>query len=159
MLQVTILGVGNILLQDEGFGVRVVEQLSERYVFPDSVQVLDGGTLGMELVSFLLETEKLILVDAILGSGLPGSFYCYRNGAVNTYMAEKASMHGVGMQEILKVLELMEKSIPEIVVMGVQPLSLEAGTELSVPVQIQVNRVMDEVVSCLKQWQIAVDLK
>ena len=72
MKRITVLGIGNILLQDEGFGVKVVDELLRRYRFPDEVQVLDGGTLGMELMRFITGSAKLLVVDAIAGEGPPG---------------------------------------------------------------------------------------
>ncbi|MDR1702844.1 MAG: hydrogenase maturation protease, partial [Sporomusaceae bacterium] len=67
MKQITILGIGNILMQDEGFGVNIVEKLGNSYLFPNFVQILDGGTLGMELLGFLTGTDKLLVIDAVHG--------------------------------------------------------------------------------------------
>ncbi|HAK73215.1 MAG TPA: hydrogenase HupD, partial [Sporomusaceae bacterium] len=91
--KITVLGIGNILLQDEGFGVRVIERLGQRFTFSSDVQLLDGGTLGMELMRFLAGTEKLILVDAISGNQVPGTQYDFRNDQVKAYFKDKVSMH------------------------------------------------------------------
>jgi len=80
-----ILGIGNILMQDEGFGVRVVEELARRHTFPDNVEVLDGGTLGMELMRFIKGADRLIIIDAVNGGGVPGDFYHFTKEEVKAY--------------------------------------------------------------------------
>ena len=72
---ITVLGVGNILFTDEGFGVRVIEALLEHYEFPDSVSVLDGGVLGLKLLGVISESDLLIVVDAVRNGGKPGEFH------------------------------------------------------------------------------------
>ncbi|MBP1765835.1 MAG: hydrogenase expression/formation protein [Firmicutes bacterium] len=98
--KITVLGVGNILLQDEGVGVRVVEEMTRRFAFPENVEVLDGGTLGMELMRFLLGTDKLIIIDAIDGSLPPGSIYEFEKENVKKYFREKVSVHDLGIQDV-----------------------------------------------------------
>ncbi|MEN6414284.1 MAG: HyaD/HybD family hydrogenase maturation endopeptidase [Veillonellales bacterium] len=156
MKKITVLGVGNILLKDEGFGVRVVEQLQERFDFPEQVQVLDGGTLGMELMRFLLETDKLILIDAVSGSLTPGSLYELRGQAVKTYFKEKISLHDIGIQEVLAALEVLEKPVKEIVVLGVEPAVVDVGLELSPVVAPIVESVIKKVIAELNAWQVEV---
>ena len=73
--RITILGVGNILLRDEGVGVRVVEELKKGYTFPENVSLVDGGTQGLWLLATIQESDHLIVVDAVLGGGEPGSLY------------------------------------------------------------------------------------
>ena len=75
--QITILGVGNILLTDEGVGVRVVERLHGQYTFPDNVQVLDGGVLGMRLMGIIGNTDILIVVDAVKKCSTSTTFWDY----------------------------------------------------------------------------------
>ena len=73
--QIMILGVGNLLFSDEGFGVRVVEELERRYAFPDNVTVIDGGVLGVSLMGVMSEADRLIVVDVIRNQGVPGELY------------------------------------------------------------------------------------
>lgn len=154
--KITVLGVGNILMQDEGFGVRVVEKLLAEYSFPEHVQLLDGGTLGMELLRFLLETDKLILVDAVNGGLPPGSLYQFSHDEVKVYFKEKVSMHELGIQDVLKVLEVMGKPTNEIRVLGVQPQTLDIGLELTPLVAGTVESVVEKLLFILKEWQVEV---
>ncbi len=156
MKQITVLGIGNILMQDEGFGVRVVEQLLRQYSFPSNVQVLDGGTLGMELLRFLIGTDKLILVDAVSGNLPPGSIYQFHNDEVKAYFKEKVSMHELGIQDVLAVMDVLEKPVSEIMILGVQPLTIDTSLEMTPIVGKAVDVIVKQVLSVLKEWQIEV---
>jgi len=154
--KVTVLGIGNILLQDEGFGVKVVEQLTRRFTFPADVQILDGGTLGMELMRFIAGTEKLILVDAISGNQPPGAQYEFKNDQVKAYFKEKVSMHELGIQDVLAVLEVLEQPIEDIVVLGVQPESLDIGLDLTPLIAAQLASIEAKIIAQLGEWQVEV---
>ena len=155
-ITVTVLGVGNILLQDEGFGVRVIEEMTRRFSFPPHVQVLDGGTLGMELLRFLDGTEKLILVDAIAGGKPPGTLYQFYNDEVTAYFKEKVSAHELGIQDVLAVLEVLEQPISEMVVLGVQPESLAISLHLTDTLASQVHETIRLISKQLEAWQVEV---
>ena len=151
MAKTVVLGVGNILLSDEGFGVRVAEALSQRFRFPDVVEVLDGGTLGIELMRFLDGAQRLILIDAIHGAK-PGSFRIIKGDDVRLYFQEKVSLHEMGIQEVLASLVVMEKPIAEIVVIGVVPQSLEISLDLTPLVASRIDEATDSVIRQLHDW-------
>ena len=151
MAKAVVLGVGNILLSDEGFGVRVAEALSQRFRFPDAVEVLDGGTLGIELMRFLDGAERLILIDAIHGSE-PGSFRIIQGDDVRLYFQEKVSLHEMGIQEVLASLVVMEKPIAEIVVIGVVSVSLDIGLDLTPLVASRIDEAVTSVIRQLHDW-------
>ena len=129
--QITILGIGNILLKDEGVGVRVVERLLAGYRFPENVAVYDGGVTGlMGLLPIIEDTDHLIVVDAIKGDGPPGTLYRYPLSEFRLCLPKKLSMHDVGFVECLTVSELNGTLPKSTVVVGVQPedfSSLEMG--------------------------------
>lgn len=151
MAKTVVLGVGNILLSDEGFGVRVAEALSQRFRFPDAVEVLDGGTLGIELMRFLDGAERLILIDAIHGSE-PGSFRIIQGDDVRLYFQEKVSLHEMGIQEVLASLVVMEKPIAEILVIGVVPVSLDIGLDLTPLAASRIDEAVTSVIRQLHDW-------
>ena len=122
--RVTVLGVGNVLLSDEGFGVRVAETLDAAYDFPDDVQVLDGGVLGMELLRFVTGTEKLLILDALKEGGADGKCRRLAGDEVKAHFREKLSAHEIGVQDVLTFLEVTGKPIGEVVVIGAEPKSL-----------------------------------
>lgn len=119
-LQITILGVGNILLSDEGVGVRVVEYLDRRYDFGRNVQVVDGGVLGVRLMGVIGNTDFLIVVDAVANRGAPGTLYRLADDQVPRRVLAKQSMHQLDLPEVLALCAAIDKN-PRVVVLGVEP--------------------------------------
>lgn len=155
MKAVTVLGVGNILWQDEGFGVRVIETLQRRYRFPEHVQVLDGGTLGMDLLPYLTGTRRLLIVDAIDGGGAPGTLYRLAGDEVDAYFQEKLSVHELGVKDVLAALSVIGEPMEAVVVMGVQPASLEMSLDLSPCTSAMLDETVEAVLKELEAWQSA----
>jgi hydrogenase maturation protease len=151
---IVVLGVGNILLTDEGFGVHVVNQLREDYVFNPPITILDGGTMGMELLTYMRGMTKLVLVDAIHGGEAPGTVYEFPHEEMNHYFTEAISVHEVGMQDILRIRALQEDPLEDAVVIGVEPESLELGLTLSETTQAAVEDVKGRVLAVLSSWNI-----
>jgi hydrogenase maturation protease len=121
---------------------------------PDNVQVLDGGTLGMELLRFIDGADRLLIVDAVDGDGLPGKFYRFTNDEVKKYFKKKVSMHELGVQDVLTALELLEKPVSEVVILGVQPAVIDVGLELSPVVQSAMQPAIARTVEVLDSWGI-----
>lgn len=156
MSQITVLGIGNILLQDEGFGVRVVEALQRQYHFDPSVRLLDGGTLGIDLLGFIKGTQKLIILDAVDDRAEPGTFFIFEGDAVQTYFQDKVSLHELGAKELLIDLELSGHKVEEVVIIGVQPLCLDLGLELTPLVAAKVAMAEEAVIRQLNHWGVEV---
>lgn len=153
---VTVLGIGNIVLRDEGFGVRVAEYIDKNYEFPDEVQVLDGGTLGMELLRFITGTKKLLILDAVKADKPPGTIYHLEGDEVKNHFAEKLSAHEIGIQDVLTLLELTGKPITEVTVIGAVPADLEAGTELSETLKPIVEKAAEMAMASLRDWGVEI---
>ena len=151
---VTVLGIGNIILRDEGFGVRAVEYLEEHYRFSPDVRLLDGGTLGPELLHFLTGTEKLLILDAVSGDGAPGTVYRFENDAVMAHFQEKVSSHEIGIQDVLAWLTVTERAIPNVVVLGMQPYEVTAGLSLSPEMAAALPHFAHRAVEELVRWGI-----
>ena len=129
---VTVLGIGNIILRDEGFGVRAMEYLEQHWAFSeDEVRLLDGGTLGPELLHFVTGTQHLLILDAVSGDGAPGTAYRFEDDAIMAHFQEKVSSHEIGIQDVLAWLTVTDRAIPNVVVLGMQPYDLSAGLTLS----------------------------
>ena len=120
LAQVTVLGVGNILLKDEGVGVRVVEYLDQRYEFPDCVRIVDGGVLGVGLMGVIGSTDILIVVDAVCNQGTAGTIYRLADDQVPRRVLAKQSMHQLDLPEVLALCSAIDKN-PQVVVLGVEP--------------------------------------
>lgn len=157
--KITVLGIGNIILKDEGFGVHIVEELQQGYSFPANVEVLDGGTLGMELMNYIIGTDKLIVVDAISGGSAPGTFFRFVNAEVKAYFQEKVSMHELGIQDVLAALEVIEQPVKDVIVMGAQPYIVDAGVGLTEDMAALVEKTKNLILEQLKEWQVEPTLK
>lgn len=153
--EVTILGVGNVILRDEGFGVRVAEYLDRHYDWPDNVQIVDGGTLGIELTQYVTGTQKLLVIDSINGHAAPGTVFRFEDDAVMEHFQDKISAHEVGIQDVLALLAVTGKKIPEVVVIGAQPYDVEAGVELSEKMRALVPEMARRALAELAAWGIA----
>jgi hydrogenase maturation protease len=130
-MNVLVLGAGNILLSDEGIGVRVIEALEDRYEVPESVEILDGGTCGMDLLDVIAGRDHLIIVDAVNTGSPPGTLVRLRDGEVPVAFRTKSSPHQLGLQDVLALLRLLGTAPGRVTVIGVQPGRLDLGLELS----------------------------
>ena len=151
---VTVLGIGNIILRDEGFGVRAVEYLEEHFHFPHDVRLLDGGTLGPELLHFVTGTQKLLILDAVAGDAPAGTVYRFEDDAVMAHFQEKMSSHEIGIQDVLAWLTVTERAIPNVVVLGVQPYEVTAGLSLSPEMEAALPSFAQRAVEELIRWGI-----
>ena len=119
-MKVTILGLGNILLGDEGFGVHFIRWLGERYRVPDGVELMDGGTLGYVLLDTVCSCDQLIVVDCIKTDDVPGSLYRFTREEMEIHMPPPTSAHEVEFSDVLFKAELMGEA-PEITFLCVVP--------------------------------------
>ena len=157
--EVTILGVGNVILKDEGFGVRVAEYLDHNYTFPDSVQIVDGGTLGIELTQYVTGTNKLLVIDSINGGAEPGTVFRFHNDAIMEHFQDKLSAHEVGIQDVLALLTVTGHKIPDVIVIGAQPFDVEAGVGLSDGMQALLPQIVEQALKDLSSWGIEAQRK
>lgn len=142
---ILVLGIGNLVMSDDGVGVRVVHELQRSYRFPENVRVVDGGTLGLDLLPMLEEATHLILVDAVETGEKPGSLVRLTGRELPIAMQTKLSPHQMGLKDLLAVSELMGHSPGEMVLIGVQPGSVEMGAELTAEVEAMLEEVTAKV--------------
>ncbi|MBB4382549.1 HyaD/HybD family hydrogenase maturation endopeptidase [Bradyrhizobium sp. SBR1B] len=152
--RILVLGIGNILWGDEGFGVRVVEEFHRRYAVDENVTVLDGGTQGLYLVGFLEHTDCLIVFDAIDYGLPPGQLELLQDDEVPRFTgAKKISLHQTGFQEVLSAADLLGHRPRELALIGCQPLDLENwGGPLTQPVRAQIAPAIEMACKLLAQW-------
>lgn len=157
--RVLVLGIGNILWADEGFGVRAVEEFHRRYRVPENVTVLDGGTQGLYLVNFLQEHDRLLVFDAIDYGLEPGTMKIVRDDEVPKFTgAKKMSLHQTGFQEVLSAADLLAAYPETLALIGCQPLDLEDwGGPLTEPVRATLDRALDTALEILAEWGITVE--
>lgn len=151
-MQFLVLGLGNILLHDEGIGVRVIERLRTRYTFPDNVIVLDGGTLGLDLLAYIEETSHIVIVDAVNAGKEPGTLVRLVNDEIPAFLGPKVSPHQVGLQDLLALARLRGHFPEEVILWGVQTAHLEPGLDLSPKVAAQIEPLCLRVIEELARW-------
>ncbi|HEY6838565.1 MAG TPA: HyaD/HybD family hydrogenase maturation endopeptidase [Geobacteraceae bacterium] len=131
-MKTLIFGAGNLLLSDEGFGVHAIRYLEEHYDFPPDVELYDGGTLGIMVTHKLEEAERVYVLDVVDTAGEPGDILRYtKEDIMLNRLPVKLSPHQIGIQEVLFLAEMRERCPREVTILGVIPLSLEAGSELT----------------------------
>jgi hydrogenase maturation protease len=128
---VLVMGLGNILMEDEGVGIAVIDRLSQRYKLSDAVELLDGGTSGMALLDDLRLRERLIVVDAVRTGQPAGTIVVLKGDEVPAFLQSKISPHQLALSDVLAVLTFTDELPPDITVIGVEPASLETHLGLS----------------------------
>lgn len=132
MKKINVIGLGNILFGDEGFGVEAVKRLEEESSdLSDAVQFIDGGTQGIYLLDYIESADVLIIYDAIIPSDFDQQVYIYRNDELPAFIHRKMSSHQMGLSELLSVARLHAKLPDDIVLIGVPPKNLELGSGIS----------------------------
>jgi hydrogenase maturation protease len=154
--EAVVLGLGNLLRRDEGLGIRALERLRERYALPQSVRLVDGGTLGLDLLCYLEGAARVLVLDAALTDGPPGTLLRLSGDEVPAFFGMRTSPHEVGLADLLAVTRLRGTSPGEVVVLGMQPAVVELGWDLSEPVAAQLDALADLAASELRRWGIAV---
>ncbi len=128
---ILVLGLGNILLSDEGVGVRIVEALDASHQMPDEVEVLDGGTSGMELLDMVADRDFLIVADAVNAAGPAGRVIRLEGENIKMIFETRFSPHQLGLSDMLAALRLIDEAPRRVVVIGVVPENLKTGLDLS----------------------------
>lgn len=142
---VLVLGIGNVLLGDEGVGVRVVEEL-EKLKLPENVRLLDGGTGGFHLLSYLQEYRRVILIDATLDGNPPGTLRIIHPRFSNEF-PRTLSAHDIGLKDLIESASLLG-GLPVITLITVsvnpeQEMGMELSDEVSASVQTAVNMIAE----------------
>ncbi|MDD2768900.1 MAG: HyaD/HybD family hydrogenase maturation endopeptidase [Methylococcus sp.] len=149
--RVLILGIGNLLWADEGFGVRVAQALQRDYIFPENVTVMDGGTQGLALIPYVQESDVLIIADAVDFGLTPASLLEARDEDVPAYLhSGKTSLHQVSFQEVLALCKLMGRGPEQLYLVGVQPVDMkDYGGSLTPEVKAQLEPAIARILARL----------
>jgi hydrogenase maturation protease len=141
-----VLGLGNVLLEDDGIGAAAVALLVERYEPPLGVDVLDGGTLGLSLLPYLEDADAVILVDAIRADKTPGSFVRLDGDDVPPAVATRLSPHQVGVADLLDGARWLEQYPARLVLLGLVPERMDLAVGLSRRVRLALPTLVDHIV-------------
>lgn len=158
-MRVLVLGLGNILLRDEGVGVRVIEALAGRYLMPAGVELLDGGTSGMDLLDAIAGCDHLLICDAVRADAPPASVIRLSDAQVPALFRNRYSPHQLGVADVLATLVLTDETPASITLIGVVPADLGLGLELSPEVARAAERAAECLVAELRGLGLVPELR
>jgi hydrogenase maturation protease len=155
-LAVALIGLGNILLGDDSFGVNVVNTIRERYACPPGFEIIDGGTLGLNLLPAFEEFEKILLVDAVNFSREPGYIGILEDDEIPAVIFPKVSVHHIGLADLLSVAKLKGVMPSSICLIGIQPCADDFSfcLDMSDVVNANIEKTIDLTLQKLKEWNI-----
>lgn len=154
--EVLVLGIGNILWADEGFGPRAAEAFHQAYADQDGVRVMDGGTLGMYLSEYITSSRRILVFDCCELHAAPGSIKLLRKGDIRLWSSNIISAHQTGFNDLLNNAALLNQSPEDIAIVGVQPQELEDyGGSLTPAVKARIPQALEFAVQVLTEWGYA----
>ncbi|MBI3398122.1 MAG: HyaD/HybD family hydrogenase maturation endopeptidase [Deltaproteobacteria bacterium] len=154
--KIAILGLGNILLQDEGVGVHAIEALRKGFAFPKNVQLIDGGTMGIDLFSFIEGMDKILIIDAVNIKKEPGTIVTIEDKEIPSFPSAKLSVHQIAFPDVLSALKLQGRTPAKMALVGIQPESIETGLGMSEAVYKNFDRLIKTVLHRLNEWGVEV---
>lgn len=143
---IVVIGMGNVLMQDEGIGVRAVEELEARYELPARVRLVDGGTTGMELFEPMRNADCLVVADAVNADRPPGALVRIANEEIRAFFQTKLSNHQLGLSDLLALLAFKGETPRHVAIIGMVPHSLQNRLGLSEPVAAALGDMVDLLV-------------
>jgi hydrogenase maturation protease len=150
--ETVVIGVGSPLMGDDGVGVAALEALREEWDFEPHVEMLDGGTWGMNLLPFIESAKRVVLIDAIDVGADPGSLIVLERDELPRFLSTKISPHQIDLREVLALAELRGTLPDDTVAIGLQPSRVEMSAELSPVVTCALPGLLQRVVERIESW-------
>jgi hydrogenase maturation protease len=149
-----ILGIGNVLLQDEGAGVHAIRMLAERVAERDDIELIDGGTLSFSLAGAIEDAEHLIVIDAAQYDGEPGSTKVFLGEQMDTFIGSnrKCSVHEVSLIDLMAIALLAGQLPQQRALIGIQPHSIDWGETPSPPVSAALHLACNQAMQLVEEW-------
>jgi len=144
-----IIGIGNILLQDDGVGVHVIKQL-ENEKLPSTIELVDGGTSTLDTLGFFLDYNKVIVVDCLRAGLEPGTIYKIKPEDIKNYKKENLSIHDVQILDVVKMANMLNK-YPEVVIFGIEPEKIAVDLQMT---EIMVSKIPEIILNIKKELNI-----
>jgi hydrogenase maturation protease len=152
--QIAVMGIGNILMQDEGIGVHIIRELG-KYNFNPHIALIDGGNMGMDLLPFFDEYNRMIIVDAVDFEKKPGFIDTIENDDILTLFTTKMSLHHLGLKDVLSYAKLLDQTPQDLCLIGVQPEKIEMEMEMSEIINSKRSEMTNMVLQKLETWGIS----
>ena len=154
---IAVIGMGNLLLRDDGFGPCVIGILGAGWEFPDSVELIDAGTPGLDLAGLLCERRAVIFIDSVAAKAAPGALRFYRDHELAGALAlrPRVSNHDPALAEALAISRLVGGGPRSVLLVGAVPATVEVGVGLSAPVAAAAHAAATAVAATLAEWDAA----
>lgn len=149
-----IIGLGNRLMTDDGVGLEALRAFEESYGLPQGVDLLDGGTLGLDLLVHIEGYPRVLIADCVTAGHPPGTVFRLEGNEVPRAFSQCLSPHQMGLKDLVAVLELQGRLPEALIVLGVEPQSIEMGLELTDPVREALPRLVAAMERVLREWQV-----
>ncbi len=150
--KINVLGLGNLILGDEAFGVEAVRYLEANNDFPANVNIIDGGTQGVYLLDYIESADCLLIFDAIIPQEYDFKVYVYQKEDLPAFIHRKMSSHQIGLSELLSIAKLHGKVPKEVALIGIPPISMKMNVGLTKEVQQLVPKAVDKGKEIIMQW-------
>ncbi len=152
--RISILGIGNILLSDEGVGVHAVNAIKKKYSFSPEIDIIDGGTMGLDLLPIFQTQDKILIIDAVDFNKEPGYVGTLEGSNIPSVLNAKLSVHHIGFSDLLFAAKLMRETPPEVYLVGIQPKSLDVGLDMTEEIRVKLDSIIDLTIQKLKEWNV-----
>jgi hydrogenase maturation protease len=152
--KICVIGLGNILLQDDAIGLHVTETIKERYRFEPQIELHDGGTAGLDLLPLIEHYEKVLFVDAVDAGQPPGAIVMIEGDAIPSFLTTQVSVHHVGLSDLLFAARMAGSLPAEICLIGIQPESVDIGLEMTDIMKKSLDLLLTTVVEQLQKWGV-----
>jgi hydrogenase maturation protease len=149
-----LLGLGNILLSDEGVGVHATNTIKSRYTFSPPIDIIDGGTLGLDLLPLFQDRKRILIIDAVDFGKTIGTVGMLEGDAIPSVLNAKLSVHHIGVADLLFTAKLTRAIPPHVCLVGIQPKSLDVGLEMTDEIKRKVDNIIDLAIGILRTWGI-----
>ena len=156
---IAVLGIGNLLQRDEGVGVHLIQRLEKEYTFSPHISLIDGGTMGTDLLPYLEQNDKIIIFDAVNFNEAPGFIGIIENDDILRRLNTKLSIHHLGLTDVLSSARLLDIEPSQIYLIGIQPKNIEMGTDLTDEINQRLSKMLEVAVKKLNEWGVKVDHK
>ncbi len=153
-MSIAVFGIGNILLSDDGVGVHAVNKLVSEYQFPGNVELIDGGTKGLDLLPLFENRDRVLIIDAANFKKEPGTIDKVEGDRIPSFLSSKLSVHQIGLPDMLFAAKLMDIMPSDICLIGIQPLSMETSAEMSDLISSKMGALISRVLEKLKEWGV-----
>ncbi len=153
--EVVVLGLGNILMEDEGIGVHAANHLQDHYHFKPEIEIVDGGTSGLDLLTYFGPEKSILMIDAVNFDMDPGTVAKLEDDAILAQLDPKISLHHLGLSDLISVAELVDRKAKRMTLLGIQPDSMEnLDLEMTPTIQGVFDKVITNALLILEAWGV-----